>query len=45
MIEARHPALSITRQCVLIGISRSAWYGPGKGDSPLNLALTKLIDA
>ena len=45
MIEARHPALSITRQCALIGISRSAWYGPGKGESPLNLALMKLIDA
>ena len=45
MIEPQHPSLAITRQCALIGISRSAWYGPGKGESPLNLALMKLIDA
>ncbi|WP_407920728.1 IS3 family transposase [Frigidibacter oleivorans] len=45
MIEPRHPVLSITRQCALIGISRSAWYGPAKAESPLNLALMKLIDA
>ena len=44
MIEARHPALSITWQCALIGISRSAWYGPGQSKSPLNLALMKLIN-
>ena len=44
-IGARHPALSITRHCALTGISRSAWHGPGKGESPPNLALTKLIDA
>ncbi|WP_226559046.1 IS3 family transposase, partial [Salipiger thiooxidans] len=37
--------LSITRQCALIGISRSAWYGPGRTETPLNLALMKLIDA
>ncbi|MBL3585297.1 IS3 family transposase [Rhodovulum sulfidophilum] len=34
-----------SRQCALIGISRSAWYGTGKTESPLNLALMKLIDA
>ena len=45
MIEPKHPVLSITRQCTLIGISRSAWYGPGRTETPLNLALMKLIDA
>ncbi len=45
MIEPRHSVLSITRQCALIGISRSAWYGPGRTETPLNLALMKLIDA
>ena len=45
MLDPRHPALSISRQCALIGISRSAWYGPGKGESALNPALMKLIDA
>ncbi len=45
MIEPRHPVLSITRQCALIGVSRSAWHGPGKSESPLNLAPMKLIDA
>lgn len=45
MIEPRHPALSVTRQCALIGISRSAWYRPGRTETSLNLALMQLIDA
>jgi len=45
MIEPRHPALPVSRQCALVGISRSAFYGPAKGESPLNLALMRLIDA
>lgn len=45
MIKPQHPALPVSRQCALIGISRSAWYGPRKGESPLNLALMRLIDA
>ena len=45
MIEPRHPVLAVSRQCALVGISRSAFYGPGKGESPLNLALMRLIDA
>ena len=45
MIEPRHPRLSVGRQCALVGISRSAFYGPTKGESPLNLALMRLIDA
>jgi len=45
MIEPRHPSLPVSRQCVLVGISRSAWYSPAKGESALNLALMRLIDA
>jgi putative transposase len=45
MIEPQHPSLPVSRQCALVGISRSAWYGPGKGESVLNLALMRLIDA
>ena len=45
MIEPQHPKLAVSRQCALVGISRSAFYTPGKGKSPLNLALMRLIDA
>lgn len=45
MIDRRHPTLPVSRQCQLVGISRSAVYGPRKGESALNLALMKLIDA
>lgn len=44
MIEPQHPKLAIVEQCRLIGISRSAYYGPLKGESPLNLSLMRLID-
>ena len=44
MIEPEHPQLPIIRQCALLSISRSAYYGPGRGESPLNLALMRLID-
>jgi len=44
MIEPQHPKLAIIEQCALIGISRSAYYGPLKGESPLNLSLMRLID-
>ena len=44
MIEPAHPRLSIVRQCQLVSISRSAYYGPARGESPLNLALMRLID-
>jgi putative transposase len=44
-IEPQHPVLSVARQCALVGISRSAFDGPANGESPLNLALMRLIDA
>jgi hypothetical protein len=31
MIEPQHPKLAIVGQCRLIGISRSAYYGPLTG--------------
>ncbi len=44
MIEADHPHLSIARQCALVSISRSAFYYQPAGETPLNLALMRVID-
>lgn len=44
MIEPHHPRLTIRRQCELVGISRSAFYGPTAAETPLNLSLMRLID-
>ena len=44
MIEPGHPQLSITRQCELVSISRSGFYYRPTGETPLNLALMRLID-
>lgn len=44
MIDPAHPRLSIARQCRLVSISRSAYYGPVRGESSLNLDLMRLID-
>jgi putative transposase len=44
MIDPTHPRLSIVRQCQLVSISRSAYYGPVRGESSLNLSLMRLID-
>jgi putative transposase len=45
MIEPEHPRLSIARQCALVSISRSGFYHRPAGETPLNLALMRLIDA
>jgi putative transposase len=45
MIEPGHPQLSIVRQCELVSISRSGFYYRPAGETPLNLALMRLIDA
>ena len=42
MIEPDHSRLSIARPCQLVSIS--SHYYAGKGESPLNLALMRLID-
>ena len=44
MIDPDEPRLSIVRQCELVSISRSSFYFEGKGESPLNLTLMRLID-
>jgi putative transposase len=43
-INGRHPSLSMTRQCGLLGISRSGLYYRPKPTSEEDLALMKLID-
>jgi len=45
MIEPQHPRLSVVRQCELVSISRSGFYHKPAGETPLNLALMRLIDA
>ncbi len=44
LIEPEHPRLSILRQCALVSISRSSYYGPGTGETAENLALMRVID-
>jgi putative transposase len=45
MIDPGLADVTILRQCQLVGISRSAYYGSAKGENALNLALMRLIDA
>ena len=44
MIAPGRPGLSLSRQCRLLSISRSAFYYAPKGESPKNLALMRRID-
>jgi putative transposase len=44
MIERHHPSLPILRQCALIGISRSTFYGGPRVESDETLALMRAID-
>jgi putative transposase len=44
MIEPNHPTLPVTRQCALVGISRSAFYGGPRVESAENLTLMRAID-
>ena len=44
MIVRNHPALSLSRQCRLVSISRSSFYHEPKGESPATLALMRRID-
>lgn len=43
-IEPNQPALSIRRQCELLGLNRSSWYLAPAEESAENLALMRLID-
>ena len=44
MIEPGQAGLSVSRQCALLGLSRSSYYYELKGESELNLELMRLID-
>lgn len=44
MVDPRHPTLSVKRQCQLVSISRSCFYGGRQGESSLNLTLMRRID-
>jgi putative transposase len=44
MIEPEHPRLSIVRQCELVSISRSSYYEQVSDETPLNLAVMRIID-
>lgn len=44
MVETNHQKLSLSRQCILLGISRSSLYYTPKGESDLNLRLMREID-
>lgn len=45
MVDRDHPVLSIVRQCELVSINRSGLYHESAGETALNLALMRLIDA
>ena len=44
LIDSNHPSLTITKQCQLLGISRSSYYYQPKGESQENLMYMRLID-
>ena len=44
MVEPANASVSIVQQCHLLSISRSGWYYEGKGESPLNLSLMRMVD-
>jgi putative transposase len=45
MVDQDHPVLSIIRQCELVLVNRSGLYHKPAGETALNLALMRLIDA
>ncbi len=44
MVDREHPSLSMTRQCALLGVSRSGLYYRSRGTSEENLALMQAMD-
>jgi len=44
MIEPGHQAISLRRQCALVGLPRATYYYEPARESPLNLQLMRLID-
>ena len=44
MVDKSHNQLSIARQCLILGLSRSTYYYQPRGESPYNLELMRVID-
>jgi len=44
LIEPDHPALSIRRQCELLGLNRAGYYYQPATETPLNLQLMRVLD-
>jgi len=44
MIEKGHPAISLRRQCELVGLTRSTYYREPLGETSLNLKVMRRID-
>jgi putative transposase len=44
LIEPEHPAISIRRQCELVGLNRASYYYTAATESALNLELMRCID-
>ncbi len=44
MVDREHPSLSMTRQCTLLGVSRSGLYYRSRGTSEEDLALMQAMD-
>jgi putative transposase len=44
LVERGHPAISVRRQCELLGIHRSGLYYEPVGESEENLLLMRLLD-
>ncbi len=44
LVEPVHPAISLPRQCELLGVNRSGLYYEPVGESAENLMLMRLID-
>ena len=44
MVDREHPSMSMTRQCALLGVSRSGLYYRSRGTSDEDLALMQAMD-
>ena len=44
MVDREHPSLSMTRQCALLGVSRSGLYYRSRGTSAKDLVLMQAMD-
>ena len=43
-VEPDHPIIPVTRQCALLGLSRSSFYFQPSGENAFNLKLMRMID-